>query len=92
MHSKFEIVEIKDVNEWQSFAETSLEYTMFVSSSYLSSYGGKYKTFFVKKGLQIKAGFCLLLSPDEKDIVLDELVIYTGILFQYDAFQKAVKA
>ena len=92
MSSKFLVEEINDLDKWQKFAESSFQYTMFVSDLYLQTFGGKYKVFFVKKGIEIKAGFCILLSDDEKSIVLDELVIYTGILFQNDKFQKKVKA
>jgi len=92
MNSKFSIEEVNDLVLWDNFAQTSLQYTMFVSSIYLQSFGGKYRIFFVKKGIEIKAAFCLLLSDDEKDIILDELVIYSGILFQYDIYQKEVKA
>lgn len=92
MSDKFSIEEIVDLDVWDKFAQTSLQYTMFVSSIYLKSFGGRYKTFFVKKGIEIKAGFCILLSDNEKEIILDELVIYTGILFQNNKFQKVVKA
>lgn len=92
MSQKYCIEEIIDNTVWDEFAQTSLQYTMFVSSLYLNSFGGKYKIFFVKKGIEIKAGFCLLLSDDERDIVLDDLVIYSGILFNNDKFQKEVKA
>jgi len=92
MSSKFTIEEVETIEDWQKFAQTSLQYTMFVSSVYLKTFGGKYKTFFVKKGIETKAGFCILLSDDEKDIVLNELVIYSGILFQNDKFKKEVKA
>lgn len=91
MSNKYLVDEISDLEQWQNFAQTSLQYSMFVSSLYLNSFGAKFKTFFVKKGFEIKAGFCLLLSDDEQDIVLDELVIYTGILFQNDQTKKKVK-
>jgi hypothetical protein len=92
MSSKFTVEEVIDLDIWQKFAETSLQYTIFVSSGYLQSFGGKFKTFFIKKGIETKASFCILLSDDEKNIILDELVIYSGILFQNDKFQKEVKA
>ena len=90
--SKFIVEEINNLELWEKFAQTSIQYTMFISGIYLNSFGGKYKTFFVKKGIEIKAGFCILLSADEKNIILDDLVIYSGILFKNDTIQKKVKA
>ena len=92
MSNKYEIEEIIDLDIWQKQVEPSPQYTMFVSPSYLKSFGGKYKLFFVKKGVEFKAAFCLLLSDDERNIVLDDLIIYSGIFFRDDITQKEVKA
>lgn len=92
MSSKYEVEEVNDLNLWQSSVEQTPQYTMFVSKIYLQSFGGRFKTFFIKKGIEFKAGFCILLSDDEKEVALDELVIYTGIFFKEDLMQKEVKA
>lgn len=92
MCSKFTVEEIIDLDIWQENIEKTSQYTMFVSKTYLSSFGGKFKTFFIKKGIEFKAGFCLLLSDDKKDVILDDLVIYTGFFFKDDITQKEVKA
>ena len=92
MITKYSIEEITDLTLWQSQVEDSSQYTMFVSSSYLKSFGGKFKLFFVKKGIEFKAAFCILLSKDNERIILDDLVIYSGILFKNDKTQKEVKA
>lgn len=92
MSEKFNIEEINDLDVWEEFVISSPQYTMFVSAIYLNSFGGQYKLFFVKKGIQVKAAICVLLSEDKKNIILDELVIYSGILFKNDVTQKEVKA
>lgn len=92
MNEKYQFEEISDCDLWQKAVETTPQYTMFVSSTYLRSFGGKYKLYFVKKGIEVKAGFCLLLSEDGRHVILNELVIYSGIFFKEDQTQKAVKA
>lgn len=92
MSNKFEIEEIKDLELWQKSVEHTPQYTMFVSKVYLESFGGNYKTFLVKKGIEFKACFCILLSGCEKEIILDDLVIYSGFFFREDITQKEVKA
>lgn len=92
MSNKYKIEEIIDLDIWQENIEKTPQYTMFVSKVYLQSFGGKFKTFFIKKGAQFKGGFCILLSDDEKNIILDDLVIYTGIFFKDDLTQKDVKS
>ena len=81
MMSKFTVEEIIDLDIWQDNIEKTSQYTMFVSKTYLSSFGGKFKTFFIKKGIEFKAGFCLLLSDDKKDVILDDLVSILAVIW-----------
>ncbi|MBN2782301.1 MAG: hypothetical protein JXQ66_03570 [Campylobacterales bacterium] len=90
--SKYQVTQIIDLDIWQKNVEKTPQYTMFVSPSYLNSFGGKYQLYFVNKGSEFKAAFCILLSDDETEVVLDELVIYAGLFFCQDATQKEVKA
>ena len=90
--NKFTIEEVKSLEEWENFAVLSLQYTIFVNPIYLNSFGRNYRLFFVKKGSKVKAGFCIILSDDEKEVVLDDLVIYAGILFDHNKSQKEVKS
>ena len=92
MKNKFIIEEISNLQEWESFVINTPQYTMFVSNLYLSVFGGKYKLLFIRKGIEIKAGFCILLSEDEKNIILNDLIVYSGIFFKDDSSQKHVKA
>lgn len=92
MNEKYRIDAIHDLDLWQIHVESTPQYTMFVSSTYLCSFGGNYKLYFVKKGIEFKAAFCTLLSKNGQNIVFDELVIYSGIFFKEDNTQKEVKA
>lgn len=90
--NKFLIKEITDLNIWEDFTKTTPQYTIFTSKTYLESFGGKFRLFFIKKGLEIKASLCILLSEDLKDIVLNDLIIYAGFFFKEDLSMKKVKA
>ena len=91
MASKYSIEKIDNNERWQEFAIKSQEYTIFVNPVYLDSLDISYQTFFVKKGIEIKASFVLTVSNDEKNIIHDEFAIYSGILFNNDSSQKRVK-
>ncbi|EJF06722.1 hypothetical protein ThvES_00011940 [Thiovulum sp. ES] len=88
--SKYRIEKATDLEKWDKLVDDSPQGTIFSNSIYLNSFGGKYEIFFVFKGNELKAGFPIILS--EQNIVLDELVIYGGILFYYDKTQKETKA
>jgi hypothetical protein len=90
--NKYKIEEVRDIDLWYEFVKNSPQYTIFTHPTYLKSFGGKFRLLFVYKGNQIKAGVCLLLSDDEKSVILDDLIIYAGILFGSDPYQKLVKA
>lgn len=89
---KFNIQEVSDFKLWDDIIEKTPQYTIFASSSYLSYANNKFKLFFVNKGIVTRAGICILLSDDEKDVVLNDLVIYGGIFFVPQYEQKEVKA
>ncbi|KEA44057.1 hypothetical protein [Campylobacter hyointestinalis] len=89
---KFNIQEVSDFKLWDDIIEKTPQYTIFASSSYLSYTNNKFKLFFVNKGIVTRAGICILLSDDEKDVVLNDLVIYGGIFFVPQYEQKEVKA
>ena len=48
---KIEIVEVKDILEWDKFVENSNQNNVFSKSIFLSNWFEKYKIFFVRNGL-----------------------------------------
>lgn len=92
MEDKFQLEQVQDLTAWDNFVKETPQYTVFSSSAYLKSFGGKFKLFVIKKGIIIRAGFCVLLSDDEKHVILDDLVIYGGLFFRIFDEQKPVKA
>ncbi len=90
--SKYSLAPVKDFRKWDEFVEKSPQGTIFSSSEYIQEAEVPYKLFYVFKGEEQKAGLSLILSGDCSGCVLDDLVIYNGILFNYDPTQKPVKS
>jgi hypothetical protein len=90
--SKYRIEEVDDLEKWDKLVKDSPQGTIFSNSTYLNSFGGNYKIYFVFKGNELKAGVVFNLSKNENKIELDELIIYNGILFLEDKNQKETKA
>jgi len=88
---KYIFEEVNNIEEWGSFIQTSKEYTIFSNPLYIQNFGGKYKLYFIKKGNQVKAGVYVILE-DDNNLKVDDLVIYFGILFEYNQFQKTTKS
>ena len=91
--SEYEIVDVENSILWDSLVESSPQGTIFSLSCYLNAVGKPYERFLIKKGNEIKAGFCYLLdSTEDNACVLDDLVIYNGLFFIENSSQKATKA
>ena len=79
--AKFEIHETDDDFEWDLWNDQSPQGTIFTSSLYFKASQVYYRRFYVKKGKEIKAAFCLSESEDGRRCITDDLVIHTGLLF-----------
>jgi hypothetical protein len=79
--NKFTLSAANDDIFWDTLVEMSPQGTIFSKSRYLAAVGVRTERFVVLKGAEPKAAVALVLSDDGKDIVLDELVIYNGIMF-----------
>ena len=90
--SKYSLTPVHDFEKWDEFVEKSLEGTIFSSSDYIQAIEKPYELFYVLKGEEKKAGVSLILSDDRSGCVLDDLVIYNGIFFNFDHTMKSVKS
>ena len=63
--AKFEIHETEDNGNWDLWNDQSPQGTIFTSSLYFKASQVYYRRFFVKKGKEIKAAFCLSESEDD---------------------------
>lgn len=88
----FTIIDARDdINEWNSLVSGSPQGTIFSLHEYLSSTGLDYKKYFVNKGNDTRAAFCYLVNPENTEIILDELTIYSGIMFSPAHHQKETR-
>ena len=90
--SKFILKKVEDFKRWDEFVDRSPQGTIFFSSEYVQLVEGPYELLYVLKGEEWKAGLSLMLSDDRSRCVIDDLVIYNGILFNRDLTQKPVKS
>jgi hypothetical protein len=90
--SKFFLEKVEDFDKWDAFVEKSPQGTLFSNSNYIKAIEKPFDIFFIFKGEEIKAGLLLVLSDDHSGCVLDDLVIYNGILFNWDPTKKPVKS
>jgi hypothetical protein len=90
--AKYSLVAVENAEEWDRFVDQSPQGTVFSYSEYLENTCYKNIRHYVYQGSEIKAGLVLNLSDDESCCVLDDLVIYNGIIFRDDKTAKPVKA
>jgi hypothetical protein len=79
--AKYNFFEVSDSAAWDKFVEASSEGTIFASSKYLEASEAQWKAFWIKKGQEVKAGLVFIIDSNGKPS-LDELVIYSGLLYQ----------
>jgi len=89
--NKFKLEDVNSFDAWNDFVSESPQGTIFSHTYYLELAVDKYKLFWVKKGSQIKAGIVLILNKKGNQVVLDDLVIHSGLMFAEDKIQKKSK-
>lgn len=89
---KFKIIEVKDKRqEWDDLVLNSPQGTLFSCYDYIDNIGVDYKLYLVKKGNDVRAGFCYLVNAEGTEVIYDDLVIYNGILFALNDKQKETR-
>ena len=89
---KYKLCKAIDSQQWDRFVKESPQGTIFSSSFYLDAVGRKHERLFIQKGNEIKAAFCCIITNDERECELDDLVIYNSLMFRNDPAQKETKA
>jgi len=91
---KFKIIPVSfdQLGDWNDLVKNSEQSSIFFLDDYLRCTGREYLLYFIYKGNEIKAGVALILSSDRLKVVLDDLVIYSGLVFRNDLTQKKVKS
>ena len=75
---------LKEANldeNWDHFVDESINGTIFSKSYYLKASKVKYKLFYCYKKEELRASVALIESDDKKDLVLNDLLIYNGIMY-----------
>jgi len=88
---KFSIEDVKELNLWDKFIESSDQGTIFSNSNYLNKAVENYRILFVRKGEKIKCGLVLIEDKENSNIINDDLIIYAGLIFSTEIEQKRVK-
>lgn len=83
--SKLQILETRDDEIWDAWNAQSPQGTLFSTSLFLRAAQVRHRRFFICKGEENKAAFCLCESEDGKLCVADDLVIHSGLLFAPDS-------
>jgi len=79
--SKYSIESVSNFHEWDRFVDSSPQGTIFSYSYYLQAAVDNWGIYWVKKGQQIKAGFSVVLNDSRDSTILDDLVVYNGLMF-----------
>jgi len=67
--------------KWDCFINDSVNGTIFSKSYYLKASGVNYKCYYCFKTKELRAAVVVIESNDGKDIYLDDLIIYNGIIY-----------
>lgn len=82
--SKLQLLETRDDEIWDAWNAQSPQGTLFSTSLFLRAAQVRHRRFFICKGEETKAAFCLCESEDGKLCVADDLVIHSGLFFAPD--------
>ena len=78
---KYLVNESPSEEDWKYILNNSPQSSIFCEKIYLEQLQSNFKRIIFLKGNQIKAGILLLLDETSKNIIENELIIYSGILF-----------
>jgi hypothetical protein len=88
--NKFRFGNVDNDNTWDEFVKLSPQGNVFFTSAYLSCSGVNNVKLWILKGNQIKAGLCLILDDSGNSVILDDFVIYSGLMLEKEVDCKKV--
>ncbi|MDD5092640.1 MAG: hypothetical protein PHQ23_17210 [Candidatus Wallbacteria bacterium] len=89
---KFELTDSFQSDLWDSLVDNSPQGTVFIESDFLSSTSTRHEKYLIFKGQDLKAGICVCISENGEDCILDDLVVYNGLIFREDERKKDSRA
>lgn len=81
MNEVYHLEEVELDSRWDEFVGNSFNGTIFSNSNFLKASGVKYKLFFCFRKNELRAGISLIEDSLSKDIILDDLVVYNGLMY-----------
>ena len=84
MSNKYTFNKQTNIVEYDNIVEYSPQGTIFSKSYFLKYLKVDYQLWNVKQGSEIKAVLCLITSSDKKKIILNDHIIYGGVIFNTD--------
>ncbi len=84
MSNNFTFNKQTNLEEYDFIVDKSPQGNIFCSTKFLNSIKADYQLWNVKQGNEIKAVICFTVSKDNQNIILNDLVIYSGIIFNLD--------
>jgi hypothetical protein len=80
-----------DPAEWDAVIANSPQGNLFCERLFLDLADVEYGLYLIRQGAHTKAGVCVVKGPGGNSCMLDDLVIYNGLLFLPDAQKKPVR-
>tara|TARA_B110000444_G_scaffold90697_1_gene85698 strand:- start:38186 stop:39169 length:984 start_codon:yes stop_codon:yes gene_type:complete len=85
------IKKVDNLDAWDKFVEESEDGTIFSTIAYLNLSQSKYHLWWILSGDVIRAGLCFVVSEDGNQIISDDLVVYSGLIFSLDSKAQEAK-
>ena len=79
----FNLTSVEDDGKWDQFVDLSPQGTIFSYSDYLAKAGCKFLRQYICRGTEKVAGLVLALSDDGSSCILNDHIIYNGVLLLY---------
>lgn len=81
MEKTYRLEEARPDAQWDKFVAVSANGTIFSNSVYLTSCTENHRLYYCFKGGELRAGIALIEDETGKSAVLDDLIIYNGIIY-----------
>jgi hypothetical protein len=79
--SQYRLEKVINTDEWDRFINSTKHGTIFQYSAYLEALSARYSCFFIYKNKELRAAILLIESNDGTNTILDDFIIYNGIIF-----------
>ena len=75
------LIKVSSKQDWDQFIDNSEFGTIFSTTTYLDACDVSYDLYFIHLNGNTKAGLCLIRGASNKNVISDDLIIYSGLIF-----------